>query len=452
MLHVGNPGASGGISIGDQGCFKQLFELSPDPTWIIYGNRFVECNEAAIRTLGYQNRDELLNVHPSKLSPPRQPDGEDSYAKAERMMAIAKDKGLHRFEWVHTKANRTDFFAEVTLAEIQLSDRQVIYCVWRDISERKQAETALRESHDRYSNLVEETADLITSVDVEGRFVFVNRSAQTVFGLAPPQCIGLSAFDFVHPQDRQTTQEAFRQWVECPKQKLSFENRQVSRSGTEHVMHWSVVARHAPTGEVCGFDGVARDITERKRLDQQMRELAFYDSLTQLPNRRLLDDRLSQALIESKRSKCYGALIFLDLDNFKALNDKHGHAVGDLLLVQAAKRMKSCVREVDTVARHGGDEFVVMMSDLDEDRAASTTQAGGIAEKIRAALAEPYLLAVESGAQTDALVEHYCTASIGLVVFIDSEGTQDDFLRLADTAMYQAKNAGSNLIRLSEVM
>jgi len=113
--------------------------------------------------------------------------------------------------------------------------------------------------------------------------------------------------------------------------------------------------------------------------------------------------------------------------------------------------MKSCVREVDTVARHGGDEFVVVMGDLNEDKAASTALAGSAAEKIRAALAEPYRLAVKHGAPEDALVEHRCTASIGVVVFIDREGTQDDVLRLADTAMYQAKNAGSNSIRLSEV-
>src|SRR5665647_2021918 len=127
MLRVGDPGASGGISLGDQGCFKQLFELSPDPSWIIEGNRFVECNEAAIKALGYPSRDELLNVHPGKLSPPIQADGEDSYAKAERMMAIAKDSRLHRFEWMHTKADGTDFVAEVTLSAIQLSHRQVIY-------------------------------------------------------------------------------------------------------------------------------------------------------------------------------------------------------------------------------------------------------------------------------------------------------------------------------------
>ncbi|OIQ65681.1 cyclic di-GMP phosphodiesterase Gmr [mine drainage metagenome] len=193
-----------------------------------------------------------------------------------------------------------------------------------------------------------------------------------------------------------------------------------------------------------------RDITERKQMEDQIRQLAFYDPLTELPNRRLLLDRLSQALAESKRSGRYGALMFLDLDNFKALNDTQGHAVGDLLLMQAAQRMKSCVREVDTVARFGGDEFVVLVGDLDADKVASTTQANNIAEKIRAALVTPYRLTVKHDGGADSTVEHQCSASIGAVVFTQREGSQDDFLKRADSAMYQAKEAGDNLIRFHD--
>lgn len=159
---------SEGLKISEH-WFRTLFELAPDPTWIIEDNRFVECNNAAVKALGYSCREELLNTHPSNLSPPIQPDGEDSFAKAERMMAIAENSGLHRFEWTHTKANGTDFVAEVTLSNIDLADKKVIYCVWRDITKRKVAEERLRQSETQQVHLTNElrrrTEELENTVD-----------------------------------------------------------------------------------------------------------------------------------------------------------------------------------------------------------------------------------------------------------------------------------------------
>jgi len=133
--------------------FRTLFESSPDPVWIIDNNYFVECNQAAVSILGYPSKEALLNTHPSQLSPEYQPDGEDSYNKAERMMAIALEKGLNRFEWVHKRADGSTFFAEVTLSAISLDDHRVIYCVWRDISERKQAEETIRRDREQQATL-----------------------------------------------------------------------------------------------------------------------------------------------------------------------------------------------------------------------------------------------------------------------------------------------------------
>ena len=148
-----------------------------------------------------------------------------------------------------------------------------------------------------------------------------------------------------------------------------------------------------------------------------------------------------------KRSGRYSALMFLDLDNFKTLNDTQGHFVGDLLLIEAARRIGSCVREVDVVARFGGDEFVVILNELDVDHAQSVADARVVAEKLRAALDEPYLLTFRQEGRAEATVEHHCTISIGVVVFLDHEGSQDDILKWADSAMYQAKEAGRNVIR-----
>ena len=193
-----------------------------------------------------------------------------------------------------------------------------------------------------------------------------------------------------------------------------------------------------------------RNITERKQLEDQVRQMAFYDTLTNLPNRRLFSDRLSQAMAAVKRSGCYGVMMFLDLDDFKLVNDAHGHAVGDLLLVKVAERLKHCVREMDTVARFGGDEFVVLIGDLDADKAESRSQAEILAEKIRAALAMPYVLKIQREGSVETTVEQRCTASIGVALFNKHDASQDNILRWADTAMYQAKAAGCNLIRVYE--
>jgi PAS domain S-box-containing protein len=158
----------------DRSWFKQLFESSPDPTWIIDGQRFVECNEAAIRTLGYTSREELLNIHPSKLSPPRQADGQESFAKAEHMMELARKNGLHRFEWIHTKADGTNFVAEVTLSIIERDDREVIYCVWRDINERKSIEEKLRQQNSVLSTIIENFPGGISLFDADLRLVAHN--------------------------------------------------------------------------------------------------------------------------------------------------------------------------------------------------------------------------------------------------------------------------------------
>jgi diguanylate cyclase (GGDEF)-like protein len=139
--------------------------------------------------------------------------------------------------------------------------------------------------------------------------------------------------------------------------------------------------------------------------------------------------------------------MFLDLDNFKPLNDAHGHGVGDLLLIEVARRLSACVREMDTVSRFGGDEFVVMLGELHAGRAESTEQARAVAEKVRSSLAAPYRLTVATAGCPDSTVEHQCTASIGVVVFNNHENSQADILQWADAAMYQAKDAGRNTIR-----
>jgi len=191
---------------------------------------------------------------------------------------------------------------------------------------------------------------------------------------------------------------------------------------------------------------------ETQRLTEaeiQIRQLALYDTLTRLPNRRLLNERIGQLMAASKRSHRYCALMFLDLDNFKLLNDTHGHDVGDLLLVEVAHRLTACVREADTAARLGGDEFVVMLDELDEGKAESITRASCIAEMICIKLAEPYVMTLQQASGAMTLV-HQCTASIGVTLFVSHELNAVDILKRADIAMYQAKDSGGNKVHFSE--
>ena len=211
------------------------------------------------------------------------------------------------------------------------------------------------------------------------------------------------------------------------------------RKNGEIYPQWlTISAVKADHGGVTHYVGTQTDITARKLAEAEISHLAFYDSLTQLPNRRLLLDRLGQGLASSARSGHHGALLYIDLDNFKTLNDTLGHDMGDLLLQQVAQRLASCVREGDTVARLGGDEFVVMLEGLSEnpEEAANQTEAAG--EKILACLVQPYLL--------DS-IENRSTPSIGVTLFSSHQNSIEELLKQADLAMYQSKAAGRNTLR-----
>lgn len=211
------------------------------------------------------------------------------------------------------------------------------------------------------------------------------------------------------------------------------------RKNGEIYPKWlTITAVTAPDGTLTNYVGSFFDITERKKAEEDINRLAFFDPLTSLPNRRLLLDRLQHALATSARSGRHGAIMFIDLDNFKVINDTKGHDCGDLLLVEIARRLQSCVREGDTVARLGGDEFVVMLEDLGSQAEHAAVQAEEVGEKIRAVIDRPCLVKE---------YEFHSTASVGISLFVDRETTAEALLKYADIAMYQAKGAGRNVVR-----
>ena len=211
------------------------------------------------------------------------------------------------------------------------------------------------------------------------------------------------------------------------------------KSGEVYPEWLTITAVKDGAGQITHYIGALTDITLRKSAEDEIRNLAFYDPLTRLPNRRLLFDRLHQALASSARNGRQGALLFLDLDHFKTLNDTLGHDVGDLLLQHVAQRLCTCIREGDTVARFGGDEFVVMLVDLSTIHEQSVVQAQTVGEKILAALSQPYDLSGH---------EYRSTASVGITFFSNHQATPHELLKQADLAMYSAKATGRNTLCL----
>ena len=288
------------------------------------------------------------------------------------------------------------------------------------------------------------TSEGYWDVTSDGRIVDVNSGYCQMIGYSREQILAMRVSNFEANESAEVVKAHLERIIANGHDR--FETRHRHRNGQLINIEVSV----SFVTETRHFICFLLDITERKKNEDIIHSLAYHDTLTQLPNRRMLKDRLGQAMAASKHSGQYGALMFLDLDNFKPLNDAHGHDVGDLLLIEVARRITNCVREMDTVARFGGDEFVVMLSELDVDFAASTAQANIVAEKIRSILADPYVLSVRHDGKADATVEHHCTSSIGVVLFIDHEAAEEDILKWADLAMYQAKDDGRNLIRFYE--
>jgi diguanylate cyclase (GGDEF)-like protein/PAS domain S-box-containing protein len=210
------------------------------------------------------------------------------------------------------------------------------------------------------------------------------------------------------------------------------------KNGEIYPEYLNITAVKDQNGSVTNYVATLTEITLSSRAEDEIKHLVLYDSLTGLPNRRLLTDRIHQAFATSARTGRCGALMIIDLDNFKTLNDTLGHDFGDLLLKQTALRLEYCVREADTVARLGGDEFVVLLEDLNKDPLEAATQAEAVGDKIRSTLNQSYQLVMH---------EHRSTPSIGAVIFSNHDHSQEELLKQADIAMYQAKKAGRNTLR-----
>lgn len=331
----------------------------------------------------------------------------------------------------------------LTLLSVAYYRRQMLTAAQREESARLKAINATV-----FDSSTEAT--LITGLDAA--IVSVNAAFTRVTGYAASEVIGRPLDALLTSESAAALREGLPQHVAnaapdtAHGEPLAVEVQLRCKNGSPVWMEILSTPEHDAAGRVVGYRRIGRNITERREMQDRVRELAFHDPLTGLPNRRLLNDRLGLAMAQSKRSGTYGAVLFLDLDNFKPLNDEHGHGAGDQLLIEVAGRLHDCVREIDTVARFGGDEFVVVLGALHTCRDESLALARNVAEKISAVLARPYQLAVRQYDGTEIAIEHTCTSSIGGTLYFHNEARHEEVLKRADSAMYRAKNEGRNRI------
>ncbi|MDO5625378.1 MAG: EAL domain-containing protein [Pseudomonadota bacterium] len=297
----------------------------------------------------------------------------------------------------------------------------------QDVSSRKLAQEETLRLAMRLTTTLASITEAFVTLDREGRFMYVNHESEALLGQRTAKLLGEPIWRWLHGAQAGGLQARLRESLR--------QDRRVEFEDFYPALDKWLEVRAYPYAE--GLAVYFRDISERKAAETKIHRLAFFDALTGLPNRQLLIERLETALTASERTGQAGALMFIDLDNFKVLNDTMGHHKGDLLLQRVAERLGRCVRRSDTVARLGGDEFVVMLQDLGTDAEAAARKANAVASKVLARMTEPFEL---GGYQ------HYCTISIGVTLFAAPHDGVAELLKQADLAMYQAKSMGRNTV------
>jgi diguanylate cyclase (GGDEF)-like protein/PAS domain S-box-containing protein len=407
--------------------FRAIFEqaaigmIQVDPS----SGRFVRANRKFADIVGY-TPEELSRLTFHAIT------HQDDVAADAQRLALLKAGNISEFvrEKRYWRKDGSVVWVRVTVS--RLGDTGFNVAAVEDISGRRQAEEDLRIAAIAFES---EQAMMVTAADET--ILRVNGAFTDLTGFTSEDAVGKTPRLLTSGRHDAAF---FRQiWQTLAKEKYWQGEIWNRRANGEVFPTWqSISAVTAPDGRTSHYVSAFSDISGRKEAEEQIRNLAFYDPLTQLPNRRLLIDRLSLALAASGRHRHRGAVLFIDLDHFKMINDTEGHDVGDLLLIEVARRLRSCVREGDTVARLGGDEFVVMLEDLSEDERSAATQAETVGEKIRHIALEPYQLGER---------EYHGSLSIGICLFLDTGAGIDELLKHADVAMYQSKAAGRNAVR-----
>jgi len=399
--------------------------MSDKVTWINSEAKVLYANIAACETLGY-TQEEMLRMRVPDFDPDFPAD-----AWPQHWEDLKKYKSF-TFESRHRTKDGKIYPVEISINYMRFEDEEYNCGYARDITKRKQTEEELRIAATTF-----ESQDAILITDPDTNILRVNQSFQDMTGYAADELIGQNPNILKSEHHDAAFYDAM--WRELfDAGKWSGEIWARRKNGDTYPSAVTITAVRNDQQEITNYVCVFRDITRIKQSEEEIHRLAFYDHLTQLPNRRLLLDRLRHTIAGSARHGWHAALVFLDLDHFKTINDTQGHIVGDRLLMEVARRLKSCVRESDTVARLGGDEFVIVLEELSDNATEAAAQTEMIVEKIREDLGKPYALNN---------YDYLSTASIGIILFRENKECVEDLLKHADIAMYQAKMAGRNAIR-----
>lgn len=394
-----------------------------------FNGNIIEASDSFCAMLGYR-REEVIGMHVSKWDA-----GFTDPAEQLRVFRQQFDAPVRcQFETRHRRKDGSIFDVEVSGFPLRMDGRQVLFNSSRDISQRKQAESELR-----IAAIAFESQEGMLVTDADSKILRVNHAFTRITGFSAEDVLGKNPRMLASGRhDSDFYAAMWASVLSTGSWAGEIWNRR--KNGEIFPEQLTITAVKTAGGEITNYVATLTDITLSKAAADRIEQLAYFDPLTHLANRRLLMDRLQQALISSARNGKGGAILFLDLDNFKQINDTLGHDIGDLLLVEVAERLKSCVREGDTVARLGGDEFVVMLEDLSAEDIGAVAQTEMVANKILTAFNRVYLLGGH---------EYRNSSSIGITLFAQQNKPQtiDDILKQADIALYQAKKAGRNTLR-----
>ena len=405
-----------------------ILDLSADSIIIhdLDGN-IIFANKSAYESRGYM-KEEMCGMKLFKFLAPEQTE-----LSTQKIAEIFKNGEL-RFESVHLRKDNSVFPVETHVKLIEIEGNKYCCSVIRDISKRKQAEEALLQSEARYRRIAEGLTDYQYTVRIEN-----GRALETRHSPACVAITGYTAEEFaadpylwirmVAPEDRELIIKRVNQ-ILGGNDILPIEHRIIRKDGVLRWVSDNIILYRDISGTLLSYDGVVKDITDRKQAEEDIRYLATHDSLTNLPTLRLVKDRILMAMEMAKRNKTLVAIIYTDLDGFKDVNDKYGHDAGDILLKEVGKRLLSCVRKVDTVARIGGDEFLLVITELE-----SPDSAALIAKKALQFVSQPVDL---DGKQATVGV------SIGIALYPYHGDDVESLIKQADEAMYVIKNSGKN--------